>query len=491
MFALFAAISLGAANTYASPIKSTITTENDDFYLTVDQFKYFVGLFSLGAMTGSITAAPINDGLGRRKGMMLGALLFGFSLSMIALSKSASIFYFGRYLMGISCGILVPSANLYISEISPTKIRGALTSSLQIFVNAGQFLVSVVGAYVTRKNKSSANPSGDCDWRVLAWLLALPAAALFFGILLVGLESPLWLAKKSTTTTKAMNALALLRGGTKYILEQEKAKIEEIVALNVAKAQLPRSEKNPMVDKVLATVEIMKRNRRSLSSAITVLFFRLAIGFNLLNFYTETIFQAIVGSKDLTLAWSCGFAAFGIVAACFSPYALSNFGRKQVYITCCIIFALGYIATAIGLFVPAVINLAVVGLFLAYGAFSVGCGPIPFVLGAELLSNEARAIGVGIGHASYHLVSFVVGSTLPDLERDFGGVERDGDKRRVGLGFVFIMYAGVALIAATFVGLFVPETKSLTFDQIQKHFEPKINSENHATVFTSRTSINN
>jgi MFS family permease len=219
--------------------------------------------------------------------------------------------------------------------------------------------------------------------------------------------------------------------------------------------------------------QVVKRNSRSLLCAVLVLFFRLAVGLNLMNFYTEAIFFVIVKDREKALAWCSVFLAFGVVISFLTPYIMNNFGRKVVYISACTMYAFGYMSVAAGLLKPQNITVSIVGLFLSYAAFSLGCGPVPYVLGPELLSNEARAIGVGLGHASYWLVSFVVGSTLPDLERAFGGVEElDDETKHTGLAYVFVMYGCIAVFASLFVSTFVPETQDMSYDQIQRFFYP-------------------
>ena len=478
IFASIAAILLGIASSFSSPVRDSLVLKlqnqenlEDELKMTIDQFKIFVGIFSIGAMFGSLFSTSIAETAGRRGGMMIGAFVFMASVFCFTFTTDPHVAYFGRFLQGLGVGVAFSSANIYISEISPSRFRASITSSLQVFVNFGQFLVNIIALYVTRLPKTAADADGHCDFKLLSWLLLIPSGLLFISMYIFCPESPMWLARHNRNSVEAVKrareTLIRLRGSVDYVDVRDMEKLKKIAGesayINHQSTGFGNhvfSLKESILGSFSKLIRLLKMYKKQLFCAVGILFFRLAIGLNLLNFYTEQIFSIIFKNQERTHVWTSLFLAFGVIAACFSPLILNNFGRKSVYIFCCFVYAFGYFITAFGMFYPEYLSFSVVGLFLSYAAFSIGCGPVPYVIPPEILPVEARSTGVGAGYAMLWLASFSVGTTLPDLERIFGGVSEEGVHR--GLGFVFIFYGSIAVSAALFVYMFIPETKGGT-----------------------------
>src|SRR5437660_4476765 len=136
----------------------------------------------LGAMIGAAFAGWLSDRLGRRRLIMIAALVFIAGALVCAFAPTVAVLVAGRVILGFAVGSAALVVPLYLSEIAPTEIRGAITSLNQLMIVSGILVAFIVNAILA----SSGN------WRLMLGLAAVPSAVLFVGMLFMP-ETPRYL----------------------------------------------------------------------------------------------------------------------------------------------------------------------------------------------------------------------------------------------------------------------------------------------------------
>ncbi|KAL9251747.1 Sugar transporter ERD6-like 7-like protein [Drosera capensis] len=268
---------------YSSPTESGIT---EDLGLTTSEYSLFGSIVNFGAMVGAITSGSIADLIGRKKAMgvygtfcTVGWLTIGFAQSALALD-------IGRLLGGYGMGAFSYVVPVYIAEISPSELRGRLTTCNQVMVSAGVSTVYILGILL--------------PWRVLAFTGLVPCGLLFAGLLFIP-ESPRWLAKKGREKDFEVQ-LQKLRGQDADI-SSEAAEIQDYID---GLQHLPKA-------KVLDLFQ--RRYRHSLIVGVGLMVFQQLGGISGICFYASSIFEAAVlntlvidriGKKPLVVVSAAG-----------------------------------------------------------------------------------------------------------------------------------------------------------------------------------------
>ncbi|GMP91152.1 hypothetical protein CsSME_00041969 [Camellia sinensis var. sinensis] len=199
----------GTCAGYSSPTESAIM---DDLDLSLAEYSLFGSISTFGAMIGAITSGPIADFIGRKWAMRVSS---GFCVAgwlAIYFAEGALVLDIGRLATGYAMGVFSYVVPVFIAEIAPTSLRGALTTLNQVMIVAGVSVSYIIGTVLT--------------WRVLALIGLIPCAILLLGLFLIP-ESPRWLAKIGRQKDFEA-ALQRLRGKDADISE-EAAEIQDYI----------------------------------------------------------------------------------------------------------------------------------------------------------------------------------------------------------------------------------------------------------------------
>ncbi|XP_022851053.1 sugar transporter ERD6-like 7 isoform X2 [Olea europaea var. sylvestris] len=348
--------SFGSCAGYSSPTQSAI---RDDLSLTLAEYSLFGSILTFGAMIGAITSGKIADYIGRKGAMIVSS---GFCVAgwlSIYLAKGALPLDIGRLATGYGMGVFSYVVPVFIAEISPKDLRGALTTINQLMICTGVSVSFIIGTFLT--------------WRALAITGIIPCAVLLVGLVIIP-ESPRWLAKNGNQK-EFEAALQRLRGKNANISE-EAAEIQVIIT---------------------------------------------ALGATLID---------RAGRKPLLLV-----SASGLVLGCLLTG--SSYYLKEHRIA----------ANA----APA---LAVIGILVYIGAFSVGMGAVPWVVMSEIFPINIKGVAGSLATLVNWFGAWTCSYTFNFLMSwsSYG---------------TFILYAAVNALAILFVIIVVPETKGKTLEQLQ------------------------
>lgn len=411
---------------YSAPTQSGIVEEVG---LSISEFAIFGSVLTVGAMVGAVTSGRLADFLGRKMTMRISATICIFGWLSIHLAKSAIMLYFGRTLLGFSTGVLSYVVPVFIAEIAPKNLRGGLATSNQLLICSGSSATYIIGALVA--------------WRNLVLVGLVPCVLLLAGLCFIP-ESPRWLA--NVGREKEFHAsLQKLRGEDADVSE-EAIEIKEYIE---SLYSLPKARLRDL---------FLSKNIYAVIVGVGLMVFQQLGGINGVGFYASYIFSSAGFSGKL------GTILIGIIQipiTLFGAILMDRSGRRVLLMVSasgtflgCFLTGVSFYLKAQGLFSEWVPTLALSGILVYIGAYSIGMGPVPWVVMSEIFSINMKATGGSLVTLVSWLGSFAISYSFSFLM----------DWSSAG---TFFMFSSASLITVLFVAKLVPETKGRTLEEIQ------------------------
>ncbi|CAD5166472.1 unnamed protein product [Musa acuminata subsp. malaccensis] len=413
-----------------------------------------VSMAIAGAIIGAAGGGWVNDAYGRKKATLLADIIFAIGSVVMCAAPDPYVLIFGRLLVGLGIGIASVTAPVYIAEASPSEIRGGLVGMNVLMITGGQFLSYLVNLAFTEVPGT---------WRWMLGVAALPAIIQFFLMLFLP-ESPRWLYLKNEKP-QAIAVLAKIYGSDR--LE------EEIDILAVASEEAFRSKNNVRYLDVFKSKEM----RLAFLAGAGLQAFQQFTGINTVMYYSPTIVQmAGFTSNQLALLLSLIVAAMNAAGTIVGIFLIDRCGRRRLTLSSLsgVIISLLILSGAFflqsselnsGLCEVQTLHgtcgtslgwIAVLGLALYIAFFSPGMGPVPWAVNSEIYPEAYRGVCGGMSATVNWVSNLIVSQTFLSLVTV------------VGTGGTFLIIAGVAVVAFIFVALFVPETKGLSFEEVER-----------------------
>lgn len=402
----------------------------------------------IGCLLGSIISGSISDRFGRKKLLILSALLFVVSSLLTAWSHSFSSFVTWRIASGVAIGIASNVSPTYIAEVSPAPWRGRLVTLNQLTIVVGILAAQFVNWLIADQVPEGATAelirqswNGQYGWRWMFAAVAAPSLIFFFAAMFIP-ESPRWLVKIGANQ-RARGTLARI-GGEEYGDE----------AIAEIQATLNTHEQSDALWRELRTPYIL----RLLSTGVCLAVLQQWSGINIIFNYAEEIYRgAGYGVSSILF----NIVITGTINLVFTLVALGlvdKFGRRALMLLGCAGTALSH--TVLGLayrsgtkgFPVLVLTLCTIA------CYALSLAPVTWVLISEIFPNRVRGFAVSVSVSALWVASFLLTFTFPILHRNLGPAR------------TFWIYAVVCLAGFFFVFWRVPETKGRTLEQIEYEF---------------------
>jgi sugar porter (SP) family MFS transporter len=397
----------------------------------------------IGCMAGALVAGALSDKFGRKRLLVLAALLFAATSLGNALAGTFTVFIVCG---GIAIGLASNLSPMYIAEVAPARMRGKLVAINQLTVVVGILLAQFINWFLVRKLPSGATDDfirnswfGQEGWRWMFGLTAVPALLFFRGMMSIP-ESPRWLLKNG----KADQARRILKsiGGENYA-QAATAEIQSTLAGEQFQTGRLADLLEPKMFKVLM-----------LGVALAV--FQQWCGINVIFNYAEEIFRAAgydISTVLKNIAWTGSVnLAFTLLTFGF----VDRGGRRPLMLFGAA--ALAVIYTVMGAcYWNGVKGLPMLLLVLAaIGCYAISLAPVTWVVISEIFPNRNRGAAMAVAVASLWVACFLLTYSFPILNASLGPAG------------TFWLYAAICIAGFFFVKFRLPETKGKTLEEIER-----------------------
>jgi len=414
-------------------ISGAILFIKDQFNLTSVVVERVVSAVLLGAVIGAAFSGTMADKLGRRRSIVITAILFSLGAIGSAFAPSIPVLILCRFAIGLAIGVASYVAPLYISEISPSDIRGALVSLNQLMITCGIVVSYLVDYMLT---------AGQQEWRWMFGLGAIPAVILLIGMIYLP-ETPRWLVTQGLID-KAKNVLARTGRGKNAEVE-----IESISKTMSEKKCSWREVFQPWI-------------RPALFVGIGLAFFQQATGINTIIYYAPTIFEfAGFGTHRVAILATVGVGVVNVLMTLVAIWLLDRLGRKPL-----LYIGMAGMALSLGVLGVAfqMTNLsgllqwiAVASVLFYIASFAISLGPIFWLMIAEIYPLRVRGRAMSLATVANWGFNMLVAATFLTLTESLG---------KAG---TFWLFAVLSVAGIAFCYLFVPETKGYTLEEIEQY----------------------
>jgi len=439
------------------------------FELTGALKGFIVSSALLGALLGAASAGLISKAIGRKKSLIISAVLFAISawgsgLPSI-LPESISLMVFFRILGGIAIGMASMNAPMYIAEIAPAAKRGKLVTYYQMAVVIGFFVVFLVTYFIGDKLTESDNLS--FGWRYMFWSELIPAL-LFFLLLFKVPRSPRWLMIKGKEE-EAKNILTRIHG--------EEMANQEFVEIKESIQKEGKEVKASIFNKSLFPIIII-------GTVLSIL--QQFTGINAVLYYGADIFEQALGfGQEDILLQQILLATVNLLFTFIAMYTVDKLGRKPLLIIGGFGMLAGFLIMGFTLYfsdysqlnsagLPTISStegiISLIGILLFIASFAMSMGPIVWVLLSEIFPNKIRSAAMSVAVAAQWLANYFVSQTFPIV------VESDANKLQIDGGvwnnaLPYFLFSGFIVIIILFVWKFIPETKGKTLEEMESLLE--------------------
>lgn len=383
-----------------------------------------------GTVIGSMIGGWPTEYFGRRKTLLWIGVLYLLSAFGSALAPEVYSFMISRFIGGIGVGISTVAAPLFISEIAPPKYRGRL---------AGMFQFNIVfGILVAFLSNSLLAGIGETAWRWMLGVEAIPA--LVFAIFCIGIpESPRWLIihKKD------------LKGGLEVFKKINPEFSPGELSTLVNEVEASGNEKQQ------SGVFFSKRLLTPILLAFFIAFFNQFSGINAILYFAPRIFEMTGLEAQAALLQSVGIGITNLIFTFVGLWMIDRLGRRKLLY----IGSFGYIAS-LGLtawaFYTKTYSIVPFCIFAFIAAHAVGQGAVIWVFISEIFPNRQRAFGQSLGSFTHWFFAALITSFFPFMTE------------ALAPEYIFGFFCGMMVLQLIWVKLFVPETKGVPLEQLQR-----------------------
>jgi sugar porter (SP) family MFS transporter len=404
-------------------ISGAILFINKDFALSTKLQEFTISVVLIGCMGGALMGGWLADRIGRRWTLFVAGIVFIVGAIVSALTPDETVLLVGRFIVGIGIGFSSVVAPLYISEVAPSNVRGALVSLYQFAITVG-----ILAAYLV----DYALAAGG-QWRWMLGIAVVPSLVLVFGMIAMP-ESPRYLFKIGRDERARLELGRIVENRAE--VDEEENSIRE--SLKVSSAG-PEALRTPQV-------------RVALFVGITLAVLQQVTGINTVIYYGPQIFQmAGISSNSASILAETIVGTVNCLMTLIAIFFVDRVGRKPLlYAGLTGMFlalaALGFAFSQAHLS-GSLSGIALGSMMLYVGCFAFSLGPIVWLLISEIFPLPARSFGMSVSTLANWVGNFVVSQFfLTELHA-------------LGTPLTFFIYAALCIVTVLFIRTMVPETK--------------------------------
>jgi sugar porter (SP) family MFS transporter len=404
-------------------ISGAILFITKDFALSTKLQEFTISVVLIGCMGGALVAGWLADRIGRRWTLFVAGVVFIAGALVSAFTPGEAILLGGRFIVGIGIGLSSVVAPLYISEVAPSDVRGALVSLYQFAITVG-----ILAAYIV----DYALAAGG-DWRWMLGIAIVPSLVLCAGM--VGMpESPRYLFKTGHER-RAREELDRIYTSSVDVAQEERSIRESLKLTGIG----PETLRSPQV-------------RVALFIGIALAVLQQVTGINTVIYYGPQIFQmAGIASNAGSILAETVVGTVNCLMTLVAIFFVDRLGRKPLLYTGLtgMFVALAALAFAFSQahLSGSLSGIALGSMMLYVGCFAFSLGPIVWLLISEIFPLPARSFGMSVSTLANWVGNFVVSQFFLTM------------LHYLGTPLTFGIYAALCIVTILFIRTMVPETK--------------------------------
>jgi MFS transporter, SP family, galactose:H+ symporter len=411
-------------------ISGAILFIRNDFALSTRLQEFTISVVLLGCIFGAGVTGAIADRIGRRWTLFAAGIVFVAGALVSALAPDESILLFGRAVVGVGIGFSSVVAPLYISEVAPADIRGALVSLYQFAITVG-----ILAAYIV----DYAFAAGG-QWRWMLGLGLVPSLVLVLGMLGMP-ESPRYLFK-TRDDARARDELMRIYANAADVSAEESSIRESLEVRGTGW----KAFRAPDV-------------RRALFIGVALAVLQQVTGINTVIYYGPQILElAGIGSNSASILAEALVGTVNCLMTLVAIFFVDRVGRKPLLYAGLAGMFVALSALAYAFSQPHLSSslsaIALGSMMLYVGCFAFSLGPIVWLLISEIFPLSARGLGMSISTLSNWVGNFLVSQFFLTMIQ------------KLGTPGTFATYALLCIVTIAFIRSMVPETKQELLERV-------------------------
>lgn len=423
----------GVINGAIGPLKS-------HFALSPAQEGWATGCALIGCALGAAGAGLLSDWLGRKKVLMVSAVLFLVSAIGTAIPQHIVTFIIYRMIGGLGVGAASMTSPMYIAEISPARIRGRMVSVNQLAIVTGFMVVYFVNYFIDMQGDALWNQR--IGWRWMFGSESVPAMVLLVLLFFVP-ESPRWLTKRGRDD-EALEILTSADGSARA--GEQLGQIKEAIAMESS-----------------SVTQLLRPGMRVvLVIGVALAILQQVTGINVFLYFGTEIFKKMGSETNAALLQTVVVGAVNLTFTVVAIWTVDRLGRKPLML----IGATGMGTCLLAMGLAAYYQRAELWLLLFIlgyiACFALSVGPVVWVILSEIFPTRIRGRAMAIATVCLWIANYIVSQTFPMMDEQPWLVETFHH------GFPFLVYGGFCVVLAVFVWRLLPETKGKTLEEIER-----------------------
>ncbi len=406
----------------------------------------------IGCLLGAILAGPLSINFGRKKSLIISAILFIVSAYGSGLPEwmpqSVSLLVFFRILGGLGIGIASMNAPLYIAEIAPPSKRGYLVTYYQLAIVLGFFVVFLATFYIGKSLTLYENTS--FGWRRMFWSELIPSI-IFLLLLFIVPKSPRWLVLRG----RNQEAREVLRN----LLENNKVEDQ----LNEIQRSVRTTETDQRINYFSRPILIII----VLGAILSAL--QQFTGINAVLYYGADIFENSLGyGKEDVLEQQLLLAFVNLVFTFIAMFTVDKLGRKPLIYAGSFGMIVGFFLLGITIIQQNLGLISLIGILMFVGSFALSMGPVVWVILSEMFPNKIRSVAMSVAVAVQWGANYIVSQSFPII------TESELNNNEFWNGSLpYFIFIGFILFIVLFTYRFIPETKGKSLEDLEKMWRIK------------------